>query len=132
MQTGSSQQDWGDWLWRLLLHLLTGVLAVAVHYGLMAVAMAFGLPPLISSALGFVGGALTRFYTAYFHVYSPTTTARAVAPRFVLALAVQFVANLLLLKALLALGLPVWWAQVAATVALALATYVAYRRLVFT
>jgi len=123
--------DWRDWLRRFVLHVATGGLAVAAHYGVMALAMRLGTPPVAASAIGFVAGALTRFYTAYFHVYAPTATVRRVAPRFVLALAAQFLANAALLAGLIALGLPVWWAQALTTVALAFATYLVYRLLVF-
>ena len=123
---------WRDWVWRLVLHVATGVLAVAVHYGVMALCMKSGLSPVAASGVGFVCGAVTRFYTAYFHVYSPESTARTVAPRFVLALAVQFAVNALMLDGLIGLGLPVWWAQAATTVLLAFGTYLVYRLLVFT
>lgn len=122
---------WRDWIRRFVLHVATGVLAVVVHYALMALAMKGGLPPVAASALGFVGGAATRFYTAYFHVYAPRAGMRAALPRFLLVLGLQFVANALLLQALLALGVPVWWAQAATTVVLTFAVYVAYRLLVF-
>jgi putative flippase GtrA len=123
--------DWRDWLRRFVLHVATGVLAVLAHYGVMALAMRLGAAPVAASAIGFVAGAATRFYTAYFHVYAPTATVRQAAPRFLLALAAQFVANAALLSALLALELPVWWAQALTTVALAFATYLVYRLLVF-
>ncbi len=122
---------WRDWLWRFVLHVATGLLAVAVHYALMALAMKGGLHPVAASALGFAGGAVTRFYTAYFHVYAPSGSMRAALPRFLLLLAVQFVANALLLQALLALGLPVWWAQAVTTIVLTFVVYLAYRLLVF-
>lgn len=125
-------KGWRDTVCRFALHVTTGVLAVLVHYGVMALAMRLGASPVAASAVGFVGGAGTRFYTAYALVFSPTRSPRAVAPRFVLALAAQFVANAGLLALLLALGLPVWWAQGLTTVALALATFVVYRLLVFT
>jgi GtrA-like protein len=124
-------QGWRDWTWRFVLHVATGLLAVGAHYGVMALALWLGLGAVGASGVGFVAGALTRFYTAYAHVYATTTRAVRVAPRFVLALAVQFVANAALLDALLAAGLAVWWAQVTTTVILAFATYLAYRLLVF-
>ena len=123
--------DLCDWVWRFVLHVATGGLAVAAHYAVMALAMRLGAAPVAASTVGFVAGALTRFYTAYRHVFAPTAGVRTVAPRFVLALAAQIVANAALLAALLALGVPVWWAQVLTTAALAFATYVVYRMLVF-
>lgn len=125
------RNDWRDWVRRFVLHVVTGVLAVAVHYGVMALAMHGGMPPVAASAIGFVAGALTRFYTAYFHVYAPTATVVRVAPRFVLALAAQLLANAAMLAALIALGMPVWWAQLITTVALAFASYFVHRLLVF-
>lgn len=120
-----------DWVVRFVLHVATGVLAVLAHYAVMALCMRAGVAPVAASAIGFCAGAVTRFYTAYVHVYSPTTTARAVAPRFVLALAAQFVANAALLDGLIGAGVPVWWAQVMTTGLLAVATYLVYRLLVF-
>lgn len=128
----ASRTDWHDWLRRFVLHVVTGGLAVAAHYGVMALAMWLGAAPVAASAVGFLAGALTRFHTAYFHVYAPMASVRRVAPRFVLALAVQFVANAALLAGLIAAGLPVWWAQAVTTVLLAFGTYLAYRLLVFT
>ena len=121
-----------DWVVRFGLHVATGVLAVLAHYAVMALCMHAGVGPVAASAIGFCVGAVTRFYTAYVHVYSPTATARAVAPRFALALAAQFVANAALLDGLIGAGVPVWWAQVITTGLLAVATYVVYRLLVFT
>jgi len=120
-----------DWVLRFVLHVATGALAVGVHYALMALAMRAGAAPVGASAIGFCAGAMVRFFTAYFHVYSPTTTVRAAAPRFVLALAAQFVANAALLGALIGGGMDVWWAQVVTTTLLAFATYLVYRLLVF-
>lgn len=131
MSKGASAAGWRDWTWRFVLHIGTGGLAVLAHYALMALAMQSGLGPVPASAIGFGAGALTRFYTAYTHVFQPTSSARRVLPRFVLALAAQFVANALLLEGLLWAGLSVWAAQVATTVTLALATYLVYRLLVF-
>lgn len=122
---------WRDWIVRFVLHVATGVLAVLAHYAVMALCMRSGVAPVAASAIGFVAGALTRFYTAYVHVYSPTATARAVAPRFVLALTAQFLANAALLNGLMAAGVAVWWAQVITTALLSVATYLVYRLLVF-
>ncbi len=122
---------WRDWAWRFGLHLGTGLLAVAAHYAVMGLALWTGLPPVGASAIGFVAGALTRFYASYVHVFKPTAAPGRVAPRFVLALAVQFVANALLLEGLMAAGLSVWMAQLLTTALLAVATYVVYRLLVF-
>jgi hypothetical protein len=125
------RHGWRDWLWRFVLHLGTGVLAVVAHYVVMAVALAAGARPVAASALGFVVGAGVRFHASYKHVFVPTAGVKRIAPRFVLALAVQFVANAALLQALLGIGLGVWWAQLLTTGVLAVATYLVYRLLVF-
>ena len=123
--------DVRDWVLRFVLHVATGLLAVVAHYAVMAVAMRLGAPPVVASASGFVVGAVVRFVTAFFHVYSPTTTVAAAAPRFLLALAVQFVVNAGLLSLLIGAGATVWWAQAITTVALAFGTYLVYRLFVF-
>lgn len=128
----AARANWRDWAWRFVLHLGTGALSVAAHYAVMAVALAAGLAPVAASAIGFVAGAGVRFYASYKHVFTPTASAGHVAPRFVLALALQFIANGLLLQGLLDAGLPVWWAQLLTTAVLAVATYLVYRLLVFT
>ena len=120
-----------DWLTRFALHVATGALAVAVHYSLMAMAMRAGADPLLASSLGFVAGAVTRFLTAYFNVFTPSGTMREAVPRFLLALAVQFALNSLLLAAFIGLGLAVWWAQVLTTILLTFLNYVVYRLWVF-
>ena len=120
-----------DWALRFVLHVITGALAVAAHYVVMAACMHLGLGPVVASATGFCAGAVTRFYTAYAHVYAPRDSARAIAPRFVLALAAQFVVNALLLEGLMRVGMPVWWAQVLTTGLLTVANYLVYRLLVF-
>lgn len=124
--------DVRDWVRRFVLHVATGVLAVAAHYAVMAVCMRVGAKPVVASASGFMVGAVVRFLTAFFHVYSPTASVRVAAPRFVLALAVQFVVNAALLSVLIDAGATVWWAQAVTTVLLAFGTYLVYRLLVFT
>lgn len=123
--------DTRDWVLRFVLHVATGVLAVLVHYAVMAACMRFGAEPVQASAVGFVAGAVVRFLTAFFHVYSPTASVLVAAPRFVLALAVQFTLNAVLLSLLIDAGVTVWWAQTVTTVLLAFGTYLIYRLFVF-
>ena len=47
------------------LHVITGFVAVAVHYGVLYVLLKLAVPPLIASGIGFCGGAVTRFALAY-------------------------------------------------------------------
>ena len=49
-----------DWLVRFARHVLTGLLAVLVHYGLMSLALRADTAPLIATSIGFIGGAIVR------------------------------------------------------------------------
>ncbi len=120
-----------DWLVRFVLHVATGLLAVLVHYGLMAVALNTAAAPLVATSIGFLGGAITRFFTAYFHVFAPSQEMRFAVPRFIVALAAQFAMNAALLAALLQIGIGVWWAQIATTILLTFVNYIVYRLWVF-
>jgi putative flippase GtrA len=120
-----------DWIVRFILHVITGVLAVLVHYGLMAIALRAGAAPLAATCIGFVGGAVTRFFTAYFHVFAPLQPVKLAVQKFVLALGAQFVLNALLFDTLMRMGLQLWLAQVVATVLLTFVNYLAYRLWVF-
>ena len=113
------------------LHVLTGFAAVAVHYGVMYALLALGLPPLAGSAIGFCGGALTRFTLSYWRVFAPSHGLTIAGRRFVVALAAQALANTSLLALLLAAGLSVWPAQIATTILLTFVNYAVYRLWVF-
>jgi putative flippase GtrA len=113
------------------LHVVTGFAAVAVHYGVLYALLKPGVPPLIASGIGFCGGALTRFVLSYWRVFTPSHGLTIAGRRFVVALAAQAVANTSLLGVLLASGVGVWPAQIATTVVLTFANYVAYRLWVF-
>jgi putative flippase GtrA len=113
------------------LHVLTGFAAVAVHYGVMYGLLRIGASPLVGSAIGFCGGALTRFTLSYWRVFAPSHGLTIAGRRFVVALAAQALANTSLLALLLAAGLSVWPAQIATTVLLTFANYAVYRLWVF-
>ncbi|MFO1284875.1 MAG: GtrA family protein [Burkholderiales bacterium] len=116
---------------RFALHIVTGFAAVAAHYGTMAAMLAIGLPPVPASSVGFAAGAVVRFALAYRHVFDPTLPVAHSGLRFAIALAAQALANAALLSAGLALGVPTWPAQVAATILMTFANYAAYRLWVF-
>ena len=97
----------------------------------MAILLHAGMPPVLASSFGFAAGAATRFFTAYFKVYSPTGTMRATMPRFVLALGAQALLNSLLLAGMIEAGMGVWWAQVMTTIILTFGNYLLYRLWVF-
>jgi len=113
------------------LHVLTGFAAVAVHYGVLYALLALDFPPLAGSAIGFCGGALTRFALSYWRVFAPSHGLTIAGRRFVVALAAQALANTTLLALLLAAGLSVWPAQIATTILLTFVNYAVYRLWVF-
>lgn len=126
-----SVRFWLAECWRFTLHVLTGVLAVLAHYTLMAILLHFGSNALLATTIGFAAGAFTRFLLSYFHVFEPTKGASVAVGRFLVALAVQAVANGALFSAFLGLGLSTWPAQIATTVLLTFANYAMYRLWVF-
>src|SRR2546430_3586832 len=79
------------------LHVLTGFAAVAVHYGALYALLQLGLSPLVASAIGFCGGALTRFTLSYWRGFAPSHGLTIAGRRFVLPPAAQTVANTSLL-----------------------------------
>lgn len=113
------------------LHVLTGFIAVAVHYSMLYLLLKVSMPPLIASGIGFCGGAVTRFVLAYYRVFAPTQGLTAAGWRFVVVVGAGMLANTALLGALLAAGLSVWPAQIATTISLTFGNYVAYRLWVF-
>ena len=125
------QHEIQDWIVRFARHVLTGVLAVLVHYGLMLLALRADAAPLIATSIGFIGGAIVRFLTAYFHVFAPSESVRFALPRFMLALAAQWALNVILLGGLMQMGLSVWVAQIATTILLTFVNYLVYRLWVF-
>ena len=116
---------------RFARHVLTGILAVLVHYGLMSLALRADAAPLVATSIGFIGGAVVRFLTAYFHVFAPSESVAFALPRFLLALTAQWALNGLLLGGLMQTGLSVWVAQVTTTVMLTFVNYLVYRLWVF-
>jgi putative flippase GtrA len=113
------------------LHVATGFIAVAAHYGSMWLFLRGGLGPVAASASGFVAGALARFALSYFGVFVPSKGMAVAGWRFVLAILLQLALNSALLSLLLAAGLGVWYAQVIATIALTFLNFVVYRLWVF-
>jgi len=126
-----SGSGWLQWLHSFSLHVITGFAAVAIHYAIMYAFLRGGLAPVVSSAIGFVGGALTRFILSYARIFTPTAGVHAAGGRFVVAIAAQLAMNAALLTALTSAGLAVWPAQVATTLALTLINYLVYRWWVF-
>ena len=126
-----AQRPWLALLTSFTLLVVTGFLAVGVHYGILYGLLSFGVAPVAGSAVGFVGGAVTRFLLAYHHVFTPSQSLGVAGRRFLIALGLQFVGNSALLAALLAAGLSVWPAQIVTTILLTFANYAVYRLWVF-
>ena len=119
------------WLHTFVLHVLTGVLAVAAHYAAMYSFVRAGVPGVQASALGFVGGTLTRFALSYWHVFEPSRGVKVASLRFLVVILLQLLANSVLLASLIELGLSLWPAQVTTTILLTFGNYLAYREWVF-
>ncbi len=120
-----------SWVRGFVLHIITGLAAVATHYGLMWALLKTGSDPVLASSSGFLAGALIRFLLSYKHVFSPTIGIPSALSRFVLALAMQLLFNALLLGLLIGIGAGVWLAQVLVTALLTVANYMIYRLWVF-
>ena len=112
-------------------HCATGLLAVAAHYAVMWLLLRFGVNAVAASAVGFLCGAAVRFLFAHFAVFAPAQRVRATLAKFGMLLLVQLGSNSLLLTALVAMDVPVWWAQVAVTIFLTFINYAVYRLWVF-
>lgn len=126
-----SRADLRDWLRTFALHVGTGFIAVAAHYTLMYLLLRFGMTPVAASALGFCAGALTRFALSYYRVFAPTRGLTTAGMRFAVAIGAQAGANSALFASLLYAGLSTWTAQIATTVLLTFANFLAYRLWVF-
>ena len=119
------------WLLSFTLHVLTGFLAVAGHYGVMWVLLSFGTPAVPASAGGFMVGAAIRFFLSHFHIFSPEDGMPATLPRFIVSLGIQLAANMFILDVLLGFWSSVWLAQATTTVVMTFANYLMYRLWVF-
>ena len=119
------------WAHSFSLHVITGFAAVAAHYALMYGLLRAGTEPVPASAIGFGAGALTRFALSYSHIFSPSAGVHRAGLRFAVVIAAQLVANSALLAALTRAGIDVWPAQLATTVLLTFANYLASRWWVF-
>ncbi|HFD11571.1 MAG TPA: hypothetical protein ENJ32_03745 [Crenotrichaceae bacterium] len=119
-----------SWLTGFALHLITGVLAVAAHYSVMWVLLQANITSLIATSIGFLFGAVTRFLLSYFHIFSPTAAIPKAMGRFIFALSLQMGLNTVLVAGFLNF-VPVWYAQVSATLILTVFNYIVYRIWVF-
>ena len=121
----------GGWIIQFIQHLATGAIAMAAHYGVMWLALSAQLQPVLATTLGFVIGAITKFFCSYFHIFEPEKDVVTAVPHFVLALALQMAINAGLLTLFLAINLPVWPAQILTTGLLAGFNFIVYKFWVF-
>ena len=120
-----------DLLRSFVLHILTGGLSVTIHYAIMSLMLLIGISPLFSSSLGFVFGALTRFVTAYYHVFEPSDSVQATIPKFLLSIVIQGFFNFAFLDILMSLEMKLWAAQIMTTVSVTCLNFIIYRIWVF-
>ena len=113
------------------LHCATGALATLAHYALMWLLLRQEFNPVAASSAGFLLGAIVRFLFAHFAVFTPAQALPTTLIKYSAALAIQLAANSVLLALLVALNLPIWWAQIAVTVLLTFISYGVYRFWVF-
>ncbi len=120
-----------EWLREFTLHVLTGFLTVIAHYSLMWLLILGGMAAVPASGIGFLAGAGTRFFLSYTSVFSPADSVPVTLTRFLAALGLQWLANILLLDAMLKLSLPIWLSQISVTIILTFVNYLVYRLWVF-
>ncbi len=113
------------------LHCATGAVATLAHYALMWLLLRQEINPVAASSAGFLLGAIVRFLFAHFAVFAPAQALPTTLAKFSAALALQLGANSVLLALLVALNVPIWWAQISVTVLMTFISYGIYRFWVF-
>ena len=110
-----------------------GGIATASHYATtVALVELLRIAPLVASAVGFLVGALVKYWLSYVFTFRSDRSHSAAAPRFVLVLAAQFALNAAFFAALHEwLGLHYMVAQVITTILLIPPGYLMNRVWVF-
>ena len=114
---------------RFVRFLLIGMLNTCVGYAMYAALVLLGLDPVIALSISFCFGVGFNFLSTGRVVFSSTDVWRF--PRFVAAYSLVYVANLLLLKMLLSLGLHALAAQALLLPVIAVGTFVILKLFVF-
>jgi putative flippase GtrA len=114
---------------RFVRFLLVGLLNTCVSYAMYAALVLIGLDPVIALSISFCLGVGFNFLSTGRVVFSSTEVWRF--PRFVLAYAIVYVANVLLLKMLLSLGLHALAAQALSLPVVAVCTFLILKFFVF-
>lgn len=116
----------------VLRFVLSGGLATAVHWCLMALLIRFHLPAEVATALGAFAGAIANYRLQQRFTFRVRVVHARALPRYVLVTALGWLANLGLFAALHGwLDLGVSLAQLLTTVVVALFNFTLYRRVVF-
>jgi putative flippase GtrA len=114
---------------RFVRYLLVGLLNTCVGYAIYAALVLIGLDPVIALSITFCLAVGFNFVSTGRVVFGSTDGWRF--PRFVLAYGIVYVANLLLLKMLLSLGLHALAAQALSLPVIAVCTFLILRVFVF-
>ena len=87
---------------RILFYVAAGFAATGTHFGVMIALVSWAnVPEVAASSLGFLAGACVKYPLNYWAVFASRQRHRVAMPRFVLALAVGFALNALVLALLL-------------------------------
>jgi putative flippase GtrA len=119
------------WQIQFLQHVVTGAVATAAHYVVMWLCLSAYLLPALSTSIGFIAGAATRFLFSYFHIFMPARVVARALPHFAMALVLQMAFNAALLTLFLSAALPVWPAQLLTTGLLTVFNFLTYKFWVF-
>ena len=116
-----------------LMYLVSGVASVATHYSFTVLAVEmFGWRALVATSVGFVVGAVTKYFMNYFLAFRSEESHLSAVPRFAVMLGGLFTANAAIFWALHEhAGLHYMVAQVLTTCLLVPAGYVINRLWVF-
>ncbi len=115
----------------LFLHVITGCVATAVHYGVMAATLNWTSSAISASSIGFMAGAFTRFLSAHKIVFSGDRLLLPAVVRFVISILLQMFLNGLLLNSILLITSYLWIAQIITTGMMIFFNFVVYKNWVF-
>ncbi len=118
---------------RFLVYAVAGFAATGTHYLVMVALVTWSkTPEVLASSVGFLAGAFVKYPLNYWTVFASRQRHRVALPRFVLALAVSFALNALVLALLLhALDAHYMVSQVLTTGAVLVVNYLLARYWVF-
>ena len=118
---------------RFLVYAVAGLAATGTHYLVMVALVTWAkTPEVLASSVGFLAGACVKYPLNYWTVFASRQQHRVALPRFVLALAVSFALNAMVLAFLLhALDVHYMVSQVLTTGVVLFANYAIARLWIF-